>query len=294
MTGAAFANLLATASIGLIQVWFGSTAFSEWAWRIPFLLSAVLVGLGLWMRRSLIEPPAFEALRKQQSVARNPLSESLRQWKAPMIQTLLLKAAENVVLYLFTTFFLVLVTQHLGLSRAWGLTALFWGSAIEIPIILLAAHASDVVGRRPVTAIGLLGALGAAVALFSLQPNTAYQTLMAMTVLALTCHGIALGGMSAWFTELFPARVRFSALSTSYQVASVIGGSVAPLVGTFLLDRTGTPMAVAMYAAAMIAPALLVCLICAETKGALLDATEHEPQELDSNQGRQLTSSVSA
>ena len=104
--------------------------------------------------------------------------------------------------------------------------------------------------------------------LFTLPVGATPEQLRWATILTLTCHGIIVGGMSAYFTELFPARVRYTAMSTAYSVAAVLGGALAPIVGTWLMQRFGAPMAVGWYATIMALPAILVMLTTRETRGA--------------------------
>jgi MFS family permease len=275
MIGGPAANVLAAATIGALTAHYGEAGFTEWAWRLPFLFSIVLVLLGLWVRRRIEESPVFaELAAKRREMPAAPLAEALRSHWRPMGQVFLVKAAENTLFYLFTTFFLVLVVQFLGLARGVGSDALFWGSILEVAVIMAAAWVSDLIGRRPVMLVGLIAGICASALLFTLPPGTPPETVLRVTLLTLTCHGIIVGSMSAWFTELFPTRVRYTAMSVSYQVASVVGGSVAPLIGTALLGWTGTPRSVAIYAALMAVPGILCVLLSRETRGADLAAVE--------------------
>ncbi len=268
MVGGPAANVLAALTILLIQRHFGGDGFIDWAWRLPFLASAVLVGLGLWVRLRIEESPAFTALiEERRGEPRAPLRETFTGYGLPMLQVFLIKAAENSLFYLFTTFFLLFVTQFLAMPRGVGLDALFWGSLLEVAVIMAAGWAADRIGRRPVVIFGLCAGIFAGFLLFSLDKNATPSTVLWVTFVTLTCHGIIVGGMSAFFTELFPTRVRYTALSTSYQVASVVGGSVAPIIGAALLRATGTPLSVAIYAAAMALPGIACAVFSRETRG---------------------------
>lgn len=281
MIGGPAANVLAAATIALLTARLGEAAFVDWAWRLPFLFSILLVLLGLWVRRRIEESPAFAKLAAERRAAPPaPLAEAFRDFARPMGQVFLVKAAENTLFYLFTTFFLVLTIKFLGLARNVGADALFWGSILEVAVIMAAAYASDRLGRRPVMLFGLIGGIGASVLLFGLPQGVAPETVLQVTLLTLACHGIIVGGMAAFFTELFPTRVRYTAMSVSYQVASVVGGSVAPLIGTLLLDWTGTPQAVAVYAGLMVIPGILCVLLSRETRGTDLGAAEPAADEL--------------
>jgi MFS family permease len=268
MIGGPAANVLAALTIIVIQRTLGDAAFANWAWRLPFLFSAVLVVLGLWVRLRIEESPAFAALVKEKSAARRaPIAEAFAGYGLPMLQVFLVKAGENALFYLFTTFLLVFVTQFLALPRGAGIDALFWGSLLEVCVIMLASLVADRIGRRPVIIFGFCAGALAGFLLFSQAKGTDPTTILWITLITLTCHGIIVGGMSAFFTELFPTRVRYTAMSVSYQVASVIGGSLAPIFGAMLLRATGSPVAVAIYAAATATPGLICAILSRETRG---------------------------
>ena len=184
-----------------------------------------------------------------------------------MGKVFLVKAAENTFFYLFTTFFLVFLTQFLGKPRGAGLDALFWGSLLEVPVIMVSAYISDQIGRRPVMFVGVLGAGAAGFLLFALDKSASQSTVLQLVLTALAFHGVIVGGMSAFFAELFPTGVRYTAMSVSYQLASVLGGSVAPIIGTLLIDRTGQPISVPIYATVVAIAALACIVVSRETKG---------------------------
>lgn len=271
MIGGPAGNVIAALVIGWLQAYYGNEAFTQWGWRITFIASIILVGVGLWSRLKLQESPAFkEALARGEALSKAPLREALRDFRWPMTQVFLVKTAENTLFYLFTTFFLVLATGYLGHSRGVALSALFWGSCFEVAIIVLAGHIADRIGRRPVILTGLVGGMTAGCVLFTLDPTASPLQLTTAISLALLFHGITVGGMSAFFTEVFPTRVRFTAMSTGYTVASVVGGSLAPIVGTVILEKTGAPLFVAVYVVLSVIPAVVCTVVSQETKGSNL------------------------
>ncbi len=268
MIGGPAANVLAALTIITVQKTFGAEAFGVWAWRIPFLASIVLVLLGLWIRNRVEESPIFVALNSRPHAPAAPLRDAFAEAFTPMVKTFFVKAAENTLFYLFTTFFLVFVTQFLGRGRGLGLDALFWGSLVEVPVILIAAWIGDRIGRRPVMLVGIVGAAVVSFMLFALDKNAPHETIVKFVLVALTFHGMIVGSMSPFFAELFPTKVRLTAMSLSYQLASVLGGSIAPIVGTLLIERTGQASNVAIYATLMAIPALIVLALSRETRGA--------------------------
>ena len=268
MIGGPAGNVLATAAIGATIGQFGQPAFVDWAWRLPFLMSVILILFGLWIRRRVEESPAFiEVQKNRREVPRAPLREAIGSYPGGMARVLCVKAGESALFYLFSTFFIVLATTFLAAPRAAALNALFWGSLLEVAVILGAGAVADRIGRRAVTIGGLVGGVLAGFHLFTLGKGVSSSELLVATLLTLSCHGVIVGGMSAYFTELFPARVRYTAMSTAYSVAAVLGGALAPIIGAVLLAQFGTPLAVGVYAALMAIPAIWAMLTTRETRG---------------------------
>lgn len=277
-TGGPAGNVAAAAVLALCTALLSEAAFAAWGWRVPFLLSALLVGVGVWTRRRVEESPlfaAYQARRAERPAA--PIARTLgTEWRRVM-RVLLVKAGENALFYVFTTFLVVYATRVLHHPRGVALAATLVASAVEVPVIVLAGRWSDRVGRRPVTTAGLLGAALWAFALFPIAadagpgPRGAVALTLAAT-LGAACHGVIVGGMSAFFVEQFPTAARYTGFSLGYQLASVLSGAVAPLVGVALLDRFGSTVPVSCYAAAMTVPALVAVWRARETRGADLAA----------------------
>jgi len=273
------ANVLTALVIAAIQGIYGNEAFVEWAWRIPFFISVLLIAVGFWTRRRVEESPAFiEISRRQEKVEHAPLAEAFRNNLPEMFRAFFVKASENTYLYLFSTFVLLLATTHLGFPRQAVLKSLLWASALEIVVVLVAAYVSDLIGRRPVLFVGFAASVLTSYGLFTLSPGASQAHLQIAITLCLASHGIILGAMAAFMAELFPTRVRYTALSSSYQLASVAGGSIAPLVGTILLHETGTPVSVAIYAMLVSIPALISVGLAKETVGAGIIGEDSAPE----------------
>lgn len=268
-TGGPAGNVLAAGVVALVNLALGEAAFAAWGWRVPFLLSAALVGVGAWTRRRVEESPLFVAhAARRASRPGVPLGAALaRHWRA-VLRVFLVKAGENALFYVFLLFTVVYATRVLHLSRSQALAATLLASAAEVPAIVWAGALADRVGRRPVTAAGLAAAAAWAFALFPLSARGGWPALAAATAVGAVCHGVIVGGMSAWFVEQFPTDVRYSGFSLGYQFASVASGAVAPVVGVALLDRYGSTVPVSAYAAAMAVPALLAVWRARETRGA--------------------------
>jgi MFS family permease len=268
MRGGAAGNLLSSGMLALLGFALGETAFAAWGWRVAFFASAVLIGIGVWMRSRVAESPVYRAYVERRRVAGAPrLGPTLAAHWQSVLTVLLVKAGENAVFYVFTTFYVIYVTRVLHLTRTLALEAIAVASVVEIATIFLSGAWSDRVGRRIVTAVGLLGAAAWAFILF---PATASGNVAAVLIAAGVggmCHGLIVGGMSALFVELFPTSARYTGFSVGYQFATVVSGAVAPLIGVALLNAYGSTLPVSIYAMAMTAPGLVSLGMCDETRG---------------------------
>ena len=180
--------------------------------------------------------------------------------------TFFVKAAENTFLYLFSTFLLLMATKFLGFSRNQAINALLWGSALEILVILASAHLSDRIGRRPIILVGLLCSMARRV--WAVYAGAWCDLWSAAVGDSVSCQpwGYPRSDGCIFGPSCFRPGCA-TGLSTSYQLASVLGGSIAPIVGTVLLEKTGTNLSVAFYAAAMAIPALIWVYLSRETRG---------------------------
>jgi metabolite-proton symporter len=268
-------NLVATAVLAVLAAVQSDDAFLSWGWRIPFLLSAVLVGVGLWIRLAVAESPVFlDAAKRaaERGVAEKaPVVEVFRHsWRQVLI-AMGARMGENVSYYIITAFILVYITQTLELDRSVGLNAVLIGSAVHLAAIPLWGMASDVVGRR---AVYLFGAVGMAVwgfVFFSMLDTRSFAVIALAATVGLVLHGAMYGPQAAFFSELFGTRVRYSGASIGYQLASIGAGAVAPLIAVALLDAWGTTLPVSLYLAAMCLISVVAVIVASETRGAELD-----------------------
>jgi len=240
MMGGAAGNLLSSGILALLGFVLGEAAFAAWGWRLAFFASAALIGVGVWMRSRVAESPVYRAYveRRRATAAPRLVPTLLAHWKS-VLTVLLVKAGENAVFYVFTTFYVIYVTRVLHLTRTLALEAIAVASVAEIATIFLSGAWSDRVGRRIVTAVGLLGA---AVWAFVLFPATASGNVAVVVIAAGVggvCHGLIVGGMSALFVELFPTSARYTGFSVGYQFATVVSGEVIAENGVPTAARPG-------------------------------------------------------
>jgi len=189
-----------------------------------------------------------------------------------VVAVFLVKAGENALFYVFSTFLVVYITRVLRRPRSLALTATAITSMVEVVTIFAAGALADRIGRRPVTAIGFVSSAVWAFALFPMTASAGTVPMMVAAGIAGICHGLIVGGMSAMFVELFPTAARYTGFSLGYQLATVAAGAVAPLIGVALLAAYGSTIPVSLYAAAMTGPALVCLGLVRETRGADLDA----------------------
>src|SRR5690606_14010498 len=274
-------NLLATAVLAILAAVQTDAAFESWGWRIPFLLSGVLVVIGLWIRLAVAESPVFvEAVRKadgEEVPEKAPILTVLRfHWREVLI-AMGARFGENASYYVITAFVLVYLTNHLDVSRSMGLNAVLVGSAVHLVTIPVWGWLSDVIGRR---AVYLFGAAGTGVWAFVffvlLDTESGWGTIAAVTV-GLVLHGARYSPQAAFFSELFGTRVRYSGASIGYQLASIAAGGVAPLIATALLDATGGSIAISVYVAFTCVVTLVAVYLARETKGSSLSDDQTAP-----------------
>ena len=230
--------------------------FLAWGWRIPFLVSVLLVPVGLYVRFRVAETPLFERVKKQRAELRNPIWEAIKAHPRSMLLTLGLRQVENGSIYLITVYVLAFATEHMGVPRGAFLTGTALGYGIAVATILAAGALSDRVGRKPVYLFGTAVVGLTAFPLFWLL-ETRDPVLVAVGVLLPIAFGSQLmyGAEGAWIAEFFGTRHRYSGASVAYQAAAVPAGGLAPFVATGLVALGGGgwwPIAAYLVAMAVI------------------------------------------
>ncbi|MEV6114016.1 MFS transporter [Streptomyces sp. NPDC052109] len=284
-TGAPAGQLLATGVLSLLTAVLSDDAFGTWGWRIPFLLSGLLVLIGLWMRLSVDESPVFkEALaraesRRAEETEKLPLVSVLRHHWRDVLVAMGARMAENISYYVITAFILVYATTSAGVSKQTALNAVLVGSAVHFAVIPAWGALSDRVGRRPVYLLGAAGVGLWMFPFFSLVDTGSFGYLVLAVTVGLVLHGAMYAPQAAFFAEMFATRMRYSGASIGAQFASVAAGAPAPLIATALLDDYGSSTPIALYVIAAAVLTLIAVGVARETRHRDLARVEAEGGE---------------
>jgi MFS transporter, MHS family, shikimate and dehydroshikimate transport protein len=260
------AGNLTAAGMMTLAIAISNSGFVSWGWRIPFIASAILVLVGLFIRLKVSESPVFEEMKRTGAIAKNPIADVFRHDKKRVLLATGSRVGVDVAYYTFAVYSLSYLAGHLGLPRNVGLIALFVGAAVEFVTIPLFGILSDAIGRRPVLAggLGVLALWG--LAFFPLL-NTGSQWLIILSfgVALGVGHGMAWSVMGSFFPELFGTRVRCTGASFSFQLAGVIGGAPAPFIATMLTASRWGTAGIGVYLVVACALSLACALALPET-----------------------------
>jgi metabolite-proton symporter len=253
-------------------------AFVTWGWRVPFLLSILLIALGLYIRLAIYESPAFSRVRESGTEARMPIVDVFRTYPKNVLLAVGSRIGIDVVFYIFAVYVLTYVSTNLGLPRNLGLIAISIAALIEIFTIPAFASLSDKVGRRPVliTGAAFLG-LWIFPFFWLLDTRSASLIILAVIVGLSIGHAAVYGTQASFYAELFGTRVRYSGASLGYQLAGIFGGALAPIVATALYAATGGPGLIGVYVAVLCILSIVCVYLADETFRR--DIYEDEPQE---------------
>jgi MFS family permease len=235
--------------------------FREWGWRLPFLASALLVGVGLWVRLKLTETPAFAAAMKEEAPLPVPMATILRDhWRETLAGTFAVIAC-FAIFYLATAFALGYGTTTLGYSREIFLSVQLGAILFMAAGIIVAGWQSDLSSPRLVLIGGCIGTAGAGLLLAPMMGSGSLLLLFLFLALALTLMGFVYGPLGGWLPSLFPARVRYTGVSIAFNAGGILGGALAPLIAQALSDRGGLlPVGLYLSAAGLVSLVALLVL----------------------------------
>lgn len=250
-------------------------AFASWGWRVPFLASALLFPVVLFIQLKVEDSPVFRELQERRAsgpvVAHAPLKEALRTHRKPILLGAGLMFASNAIFYVSIAGVLSYATTTLGLSRESVLVVSLLSSIVSIPVILYAGHLSDRLGRRPLIIAGTVGLIVWAFPYFLLVDTGSLLLLFVASTVGGIASSLVYGPIAAYLGELFEPHVRYSGASLAYQLASILVSGGTPFVMTALLGATGTSMSVSAF--------LLVMGLCTLVSVIKLPET-HQPERV--------------
>jgi metabolite-proton symporter len=258
--------LLSTVVFDLFVARLPEEQFLSWGWRAPFLVSIVLVAVGLFVRLKIMETPAFRQVQETHTEARMPIVDVVRQHPKNVLLAMGMRMAENGIFYVLTVFVLTYITQQLGLPRSTALTGVIIAAIISLFSTPAFGILSDRLGRRRVYLFGAVFSL-----LFSfpffwlLDTKTSVVIWLAVVVGLVLGHDPMYGPQAAYFSELFGTRLRYSGASIGYQLASVLAGALSPIIATSLLAWADHFWPVAAYTAVLSIITVVSTYLASET-----------------------------
>jgi len=261
-------SLLAAAVLAIMAAVQTEADFLQWGWRVPFVLSALLVIVGWYIRNRVSESPMFEAeFEAADAPAKVPAMDVLRERPKALVLGAGLRLGENISYYILTVFSLTYLVDVSHESRSVALNALLIGAAVQFFAIPLLALLSDRIGRRPVYALGAFGLAIWGFVLFGLLGSGDNASIILALVVGLVLHGAMYGPQAAFITELFPTRIRYSGVSIAYQLTSIVAGSLAPIIALWLYKQYDSATPVAIYVGVACVVSGVSALLARETRG---------------------------
>lgn len=245
--------VLANVVFLLVSANVAPAEFATWGWRVPFLLSIVLVGIGIYVQLRLEETPEFKEMIADQkssgplAAQNSPVLQALKRHPLEIVLAGGAFIANNACFYIAITYAVAYGTTTLHLSKSVMLAAVMFGSLLSIPSLIISGHLSDRWGRG---GLFMTGAVLSGIWAFAMFPMIETGSAILITVgiaveLVLLC--VMYGPQAALFAELFPVDIRYSGVSLGYQVGSVVGGGFAPIIATALFGHFNSSKAIAYY-----------------------------------------------
>ncbi len=275
--GVPLGNLLATGVLFVLAAAQSDSDFEAWGWRIPFLLSAVLVLIGLYVRLQLEESPVYqeaqaEIAEQKQQASHMPLLEVIRTYPKEVFIAMGMRMAENISYYIFTVVVITYVTTYLDADKGLILQMLLIGAAVQFIMIPALGALSDRVGRRPLYLVGAVGVGAWSFVFFGLVDTMRSGPVLLAVVVALFFHSLMYAPQAAFFSELFGTSVRYTGASVGYQLASIFAGALAPIIALKLLGDVAekNTTAVAIYVSIASVITVVAVLFAKETKATSL------------------------
>jgi metabolite-proton symporter len=257
--------LLANGVLSLMGAVTSESGFVDWGWRVPFLLSGVLVIVGLWIRLTIAESPLFREVQEHDAEVKAPIVDVLRRYPSRVLLAIGARIGVDVAFYTFVLFVTTYVVTYLGLPNSYALNAVLIAAAVQVVLIPWFGVLSDRFGRRPVYLFGAVGAAIWVFVFFALLDTGRFILIAVATVIALVFHAAMYGPQASFIAEMFPTKVRYTGASMGYQLAGILGGALAPIISVALLDRYDTSVAVSLYVVGVLVLTAVCVFLAPET-----------------------------
>jgi MFS family permease len=242
--------LLSNLAILAFSTWTGSD-FLTWGWRVPFALSIILVGIGLWIRLGIFETPVFQEILAKEKVEKAPVLEVIKRQPREIILSALLRLSEQSPFYVFTAFVFSYAVNTLHMSRDFVLSAVMAAACVSFFTIPIAGHLSDKIGRKNMYLLGVAVMFVFGFIYFAMVDTATPALVFIAITLSLIPHDLQYGPQAALIAESFTPRLRYSGASLGYQLASIIAGGPAPIIATALFATYHSGYAISAYIAVL-------------------------------------------
>ncbi|PTY76162.1 MFS transporter [Heyndrickxia sporothermodurans] len=259
--------LLSTGVFSFVSTNMSNETFLNWGWRIPFLLSIVLVMIGLYIRLKVSESPVFLDVAEKKQQEKRPVITVLRNQKKPLFLTIGMKLVQNAVFYVYSVFILTYLVSTHGIDRSVGLNAVMISSAIGFVTMPLWSYLSDKIGRKPVYLFGTVASTLFVFPFFWFMNSGSVFLITIGIILGLNVlHDAVYGPQAVYYSELFSTKTRLSGASIGYQIGAILAGGFSPIIATALLAKfDGQYWPIAIYLIALGVLSIIATLYARET-----------------------------
>lgn len=270
-------NLLATIVLLVLSSTLSNEAFLAWGWRVGFWLSVVIVIVGYYIRTRVSDAPIFKEAKaelEQNAAAGYGVAEVFKRYPRGVFTAMGLRFGENIMYYMVVTFSITYMATQLKMDTSTILGLMLVAHIIHAILVPLVGRFTDSLGRRPVYGAGVILMAVWGVMAFPMFNTANDAIILATIVLGLAVHALMYAGQPAIMAEMFPTRMRYSGVSLGYQVTSIVAGSMAPIIATWLLKVYGSWVPVAGYIVFAALVTLVAVFFMRETKGTDLGAID--------------------
>lgn len=251
--------------------------FLAWGWRIPFLVSILLVAIGLYVRTRVAESPIFEQAQTKTAVAKlkAPIAEVLRKYPKQLVIATGANISQFAVFYLFSVYTLTYGVTELNLSRNTILAAVMIAILVNLVAIPYASALSDRIGRRKVLGIGFVITIAWAFPFFALFNTGEFPLTLIAFIVMMISYSFVYGPIAAYMSEIFPTSVRFTGSAVAYNLAGILGAAFAPIIATMLMDTYHSSVSISLYIIGITLVSAVCVLVGRETRDIDLTADNH-------------------